>query len=164
MHLSSAHRATLFASLIACSLAGIAQAGDPPAHAAPPPKAATADEPEQAAPPKEFDTYALVILRSGDAPQKPMDRKLLGQHLGHLKKMARLGKLVVAGPLDHQPDPSMRGLALYKTSLEEAKTLAEEDPAVKAGHLKVEVMTWHTEKGALAFPLAQSEAAPSQGK
>jgi hypothetical protein len=30
----------------------------------------------------------------------------------------------------------------------------EQDPAVKAGRLSVEVMTWCREKGALAFPVA----------
>jgi len=36
------------------------------------------------------------------------------------------------------------------------RKLAESDPAVKAGRLMVEVMTWYTQKGALAFPVFDS--------
>jgi len=32
---------------------------------------------------------------------------------------------------------------------------AAEDPAVKAGRLEPVVMTWYTEEGALAFPIAE---------
>ena len=37
-------------------------------------------------------------------------------------------------------------------SLSEARRLAESDPAVRAGRLRVEVMNWYTEKGAICFP------------
>lgn len=154
------------AALFAALVAGVTRAGDAP-PAQPKPKAAAASHaPEESAPPRDFDTYALVILRTGPVSSDadtPENQKLFHQHLGHLKKMARLGKLVVAGPLGNQPDPTMRGIALYKTSLAEARQLAEQDPAVQAGHLKVDVMTWATEKGALAFPLAAAMSAPSKG-
>jgi uncharacterized protein YciI len=70
--------------------------------------------------------------------------------------MAKAGKLLVAGPLDDQPDPRLRGIEIFRVgSLEEAKRLAADDPAVRAGRLEPVVMTWLTEKGALAFPLAE---------
>ena len=70
--------------------------------------------------------------------------------------MAKAGKRLVAGPLDDQPDPRMRGNESFRVgSLEEAKRLAADDPAVKAGRLEPVVMTWFTEKGALAFPGAE---------
>ena len=78
---------------------------------------------------------------------------------GHLKKLAEAGKLLVAGPLDEQPDVTMRGICLYRVgSLDEARKLASDDPMVKAGRLRPEVMTWMTEKGALAFPIADAMA------
>jgi uncharacterized protein YciI len=68
--------------------------------------------------------------------------------------MAREGHMVAAGPFGDQEDERLRGLALYRVgSIEEARRLAEADPAVEAGRLEVEVMTWYTQKGALAFPL-----------
>ncbi len=112
----------------------------------------------------EFESYQLVMLRRpANAPNLPDAEleRLQGLHLAHLRKMAEAGKILVAGPFDNQPDPSLRGMCLYKVgSLDEARQLAEQDPAVKAGRLKVEVMTWWTEKGALAFPLAASLKQP----
>ena len=65
------------------------------------------------------------------------------------------GKMVIAGPFSDQKDDSYRGLCIYNTSVEEARALAEADPAVKAGRLAVEVMTWHVEKGYMTFPKAK---------
>jgi uncharacterized protein YciI len=89
------------------------------------------------------------------AKELPKDerRALLEQHLGHFREMALEGKMVVAGPFGDQDDKTAEGLCLYRTgSVAEARALAEADPAVKAGRLRVEMMTWYTEKGALAFP------------
>jgi uncharacterized protein len=112
--------------------------------------------PPIAEPPAEFDAYELVLLR------RPEDRaeiddmtaeRLQGQHLGHFAAMKRAGHLKVAGPLDDQPDDSWRGICLYQVgSLEEARRLAELDPAVRAGRFTVDVMSWYTAKGALLFP------------
>ena len=113
-------------------------------------------------PPPNLERYSLVILKRplGGGPKVADPEALQRQHLGHLQAMARAGKLVVAGPLDDQPDPRLRGICLYRTSLEEAQRLAEQDPAVKAGRLEVEVLSWWVEKGAMAFPIAEAMAAP----
>jgi hypothetical protein len=53
--------------------------------------------------------------------------------------------VVTNGPVDGQPDPSLLGPAFYRTSSpERARQLAEDDPAVRAGRLTVEIMTWYT--------------------
>jgi len=110
-------------------------------------------------PPIELDAYQLVILERPEHPTEYPEARLeeiQTAHLGHLRELAEAGKLVVAGPLDDQPDPRLRGIELFRVaSLEEAKRLAQDDPAVKAGRLEVVVMTWYTEKGALAFPIAE---------
>jgi len=47
----------------------------------------------------------------------------------------------------------MRGLAFYRTgSLDEARRLAEQDPAVRAGCLVVEAMTWWRRPGTMVRP------------
>ena len=48
----------------------------------------------------------------------------------------------------------MRGIVLLRGDLEEqrARELAEMDPRVKAGQLKVEIRDWYTGAGVLAFP------------
>lgn len=112
-----------------------------------------------AAPPVEFESYQFVILQRPEHPREyPQDKldEIQQAHLAHLRRLAESGKLLVAGPLDDQPDPRMRGLEIFRAgSLEEAKRLAGEDPAVKAGRLEPVVMTWYTEKGAMTFPIAE---------
>src|SRR5215210_461709 len=107
----------------------------------------------------EFESYQLVLLQRPEHPGEYAEDKLEEMqqaHLAHLRHLAEAGKLVVAGPFDNQPDPRLRGLALFRVgSIEEARQLAESDPAVKAGRLEVVVMTWYTEKGAMTFPIAE---------
>ena len=114
--------------------------------------------PSPAVPPPNLEAYQLVILQRPEHPREYAEDKLeeiQQAHLAHIRELARSGKLLVAGPLGDQPDPRMRGIEIFRVgSLEEAKRLAAEDPAVKAGRLEPVVMTWYTEKGALAFPIA----------
>ena len=106
--------------------------------------------------PAEFDRYALVILRrpadASDLPEHELDR-LQEQHLAHLASLRERGLLLAAGPFDDQPDERLRGMCLFRTSLDEARALMEQDPSVRAGRLDFDVLTWLTAKGALAFPL-----------
>ncbi len=105
--------------------------------------------------PEEFETFTLVLLRKGDAwtaESTPETEAIQGDHLAYLGEMWKTGRLVVAGPFDEQDDDSFRGLCLYRASLDEARRLAEADPAVQAGRLRVEAMTWWVGKGQLAFP------------
>jgi uncharacterized protein len=117
------------------------------------------DSPE-ADPPDEFDQYELVLLWS------PVDRaelepeaadRIQRQHLGHLEAMRAAGHLLIAGPLLSQPDPRLRGIGIYRTgSVAAALELASKDPAVRAGQLEVEVMTWLTRRGALVTAAAKT--------
>jgi uncharacterized protein YciI len=113
------------------------------------------DAPRTAEPPDEFDSYQLILLRRPDVVPTFDEAKsdlLQGQHLGHFANMKEQGHLKVAGPLRDQADESMRGICLYQVaSLEEARRLAELDPAVQAGLYVVDTMAWFTAKGALAF-------------
>jgi len=70
------------------------------------------------------------------------------QHLAYMDGLHKQGKLVMAGPfLD---DSDWRGVVVYRVaSLEEAKRLAGEDPAVKAGRLVIDARPWMTLKGIL---------------
>lgn len=110
----------------------------------------------------EMESFQLVLLRRGPAwtPEvTPAVEALQEQHLAHLEAMGRAGKLLVAGPLGDQPDPTLRGVCLYRVgSVDQARALAEQDPAVKAGRLRVEAMTWWVGKGYLAFPRAPAAA------
>jgi uncharacterized protein YciI len=111
--------------------------------------------PPTADPPAEFDVYELVLLRHAEGRAEIDDEtaeQLQGQHLGHFAAMKEAGHMKVAGPLDEQPDDSWRGICLYQVgSIEEARRLAELDPAVRAGRFRIEVMCWYTAKVALRF-------------
>ena len=113
------------------------------------------DAPRIAEPPAEFDTYQLVLLVRPDVlpdhDEATIDL-LHHQHLGHFADMRDAGHLVASGPLSEQPDEHWRGICIYRTgSVEEARRLAELDPAVIAGRFTLEVMTWRTPKGALTW-------------
>jgi uncharacterized protein YciI len=99
-----------------------------------------------AAPAPEMTTYYVVFLIRGD--ESPDHQKLQDGHIAHTRALHEAGKLVIAGPfLDGQ---TIRGICVYKVaSAEEARTLAEGDPAVKSGRLKVEVHPWMVQKGIL---------------
>jgi uncharacterized protein len=114
-----------------------------------------ADSPRLGQPPREFDTYQFILLRWPESrpsiSEEEADR-LQALHLGHLDAMREQGLMVAAGPLSDQNDERLRGICIYRVgSLDRARELAESDPAVVAGRLEIEAMTWSTRKGALHF-------------
>ncbi len=149
--------AVLAALLVAAFAPGQSPGAAPPEPAAP-----------AAVPPArfEFETFQLVLLvRPADRKEIPRAEAeaIQAQHLAHLTRMAESGKMMVAGPFGDQSDPSLRGACLYRVATaEEARALAEADPAVKAGRLRVEVVTWYVGKGYLAFPKALAPGAPTR--
>ena len=103
-------------------------------------------------PPDEVDEYTIVLLYRGLSPPDLDDEEsdlLQRQHLGHLEAMKRAGALLVSGPFRNQPDDALRGLCVYGVGLAEAKSLAEADPAVRRGRLRIVAFNWLTRKGAL---------------
>jgi uncharacterized protein YciI len=112
--------------------------------------------------PPNMESYQLVLLKRGPrwTPEvTPALKELQEQHLAHLSRLGNEGKIVVAGPFSDQKDVSVRGACIYRVgSVDEARALAEQDPAVKAGRLAVEAVTWWVEKGYMAFPKAPPRA------
>src|SRR5437899_11098130 len=94
----------------------------------------------------DLEAFELVLLRRPpDAPRYDEEtlERIQREHLAYHDSLRAAGHVVGNGPVLDQPDESLRGIAFYRTgSLEEARTLAERDPAVVAGRLAVEVMTW----------------------
>jgi uncharacterized protein YciI len=101
----------------------------------------------------------VLLVRPDDTPELSPEEsdRLQEAHLAHLEAMARAGMLVGAGPFRDQPDERLRGLCFYDCGIEEARTLAEQDPAVVAGVLAVEVMTWLTRRGTISFHRATDD-------
>jgi len=88
--------------------------------------------------------YQLVLLRRlANAPPLDPDarQKLQEGHLANIRRLAKEGKLVLAGPcLDDTP---LRGIFVLKTqSLDEAKQWTLTDPAVAANRFAPEFHIW----------------------
>ena len=84
----------------------------------------------------ELESFELVLLRRAaeatEYPEEELDR-IQGEHLAFHARLRAEGVIVTNGPVIDQPDPSLRGLAFYRTgSLERTRQLAEDDPAVRA--------------------------------
>ena len=82
------------------------------------------------------------------------NRLLMKGHLAHFTAQQEAGNLLVCGPFGDHDDPDLRGLSIYRTDVATTRKLAEADPRVAAGHLRVKVMTFYHQKGAIAYPLA----------
>lgn len=101
--------------------------------------------------PAALETYYFGFLVKGDkwTPEStPETQKIQEGHMAHLNASAKTGKLVIAGPIANGGD--IRGILVYHTAtVDEARAIAEQDPAVKAGRLKVDLHPWMVSKGAL---------------
>jgi len=104
----------------------------------------------------DLEAFELVLLRRpaspSDYPDEELDR-IQREHLAFYAGLRASGEVVTNGPVDEQPDPSLRGLGFYRTgSIERSRELAENDPAVRAGRLTVEIMTWYCAPGTMSQP------------
>jgi uncharacterized protein YciI len=89
--------------------------------------------------------YVLVILKSGSntTETKAKTDSLFAGHMANMGKMVEMQKLVVAGPMGKN-DKNYRGIFILNTkSIEEAKQLLENDPAIKAKLLEPELYNWY---------------------
>ena len=110
----------------------------------------------------EMANYQVAFYRRGPAwtpGDTPELEKLQSEHLAHIGKMAESGKLIIAGPFTDNGE--LRGMLIFRIeSLDEAKALAEQDPAVKAGRLVLEWHPWFAAKNITVTPKAETPGKP----
>lgn len=97
-------------------------------------------------------SYVLVILKTGSntTAAKPVVDSLFKGHMANIEKLAKEGKLVVAGPI-HKNEKQYRGIFILNVkTIEEANSLLQTDPAVKGKLLDAELYKWY---GSAALPL-----------
>jgi uncharacterized protein YciI len=85
--------------------------------------------------------YVFCILKTGSNTSATAEEKsnLFKGHMANITRLAKEGKLVVAGPF-MKNDKNYRGLYIFNVStIEEAKTLVATDPAVKENLLEAEL-------------------------
>jgi len=101
----------------------------------------------------EFEHYTVALLVT--CPDEPEwgdgEREALQDaHLAHLADLHEAGHLLAVGPLA-DPDGELRGLLLFRCGVDEARALAEDDPAVRAGAFLLRVLPWSIPAGGLHF-------------
>ena len=92
--------------------------------------------------------YVFMLLVAGENTKQDSLTAVNLQkgHMAHINKMAESGKLVAAGPFEE--GGQYRGLLVFDVDTkEEAIGIEAEDPAVKAGRLKMETFYWWAAKG-----------------
>lgn len=97
--------------------------------------------------------YVMAFLKRG--PNKITDTlkraEIQKAHLQNIMRLADEGKLIVAGPF--LEDTQLRGIFIFNVeTLEEAKTLTESDPAIKAGVLEMELHPWYGSAALIETP------------
>jgi uncharacterized protein YciI len=117
----------------------------------------------------EMHQYYMGFLRRGpawSAEETPEVKRISAGHMAHIEAMAATGKLILAGPFEIEGTPpnAIAGILLFDVeTLEEARAMAADDPAVKAGRFTLEVIPWYGAKG-ITFPgQEQPKPKPSDG-
>lgn len=97
----------------------------------------------------QMTTYVVGFLKKGanwGTGTKEESERIQERHLANLRKMAEAGKLIIAGPFSD--NTGLRGMLIFKvSSIEEARGLAEQDPAVQVGRLALELHPWFAAQG-----------------
>ena len=115
----------------------------------------------------KFDQHTLVLLvRPPDAPELTEEEAaaLQDAHLAFRADLREQGHLIAGGPLLDQDDERLRGISVMSVDSATARELCSADPAVRAGRLAVQVMTWMVPAGNVQFedvpaPRSMAEAA-----
>ena len=89
--------------------------------------------------------YVFCLLKSGTnkTVSKEETKKLFEGHMANINKLAKEGKLVVAGPF-MKNDRNYRGIYIFNVeTVQEAEALVATDPAIQAKLLEAELTPWY---------------------
>ena len=94
--------------------------------------------------PRRFQELSIVRLRVPEtpAPDGPDDDRIQQEHLAYLRGLQDRGLILVNGPVRRADDPRFRGMTIYAVPVDEARRLASQDPAVRAGWFEPHVDGW----------------------
>jgi uncharacterized protein YciI len=99
-----------------------------------------------------MEQYTLVFMNRGEEwnPDSTGSIELMKQHDAFVKKMTEQGKIATAGMILSSNQENLSGIAICSVGTDETLKLTKDDPAVKAGLIKLEIHPWITAKGMLA--------------
>jgi|SRR5687768_4015006 uncharacterized protein len=100
----------------------------------------------------EMKRYWLVLLKRG--PNRTQDSisaaKIQAGHMANINRLAKEGKIIMAGPMGH--DGELRGIFIMNCKdSSEVEQFVNTDTAVITGRLKMEYYPWWSEKGKYIF-------------
>lgn len=75
--------------------------------------------------------YCIVLLKAGSVKDREDMRQIIWEHGRRNFELRAAGKLSIVCPVSDDSD--VRGMGLFNTSLEEAKSIMDGDPGVQAG-------------------------------
>jgi uncharacterized protein YciI len=91
--------------------------------------------------------FQMAILKKGakwNTTEQPQKNSILHQHLRNIVSLLQSGKAIIAGPFGDDTD--LAGIFIFRAaSIEEAKTLVDADPAVKAELITPEMHPWFSQ-------------------
>ena len=106
--------------------------------------------------------YVLVILKTGPkrVPEGEARNAMFAGHFANIERLAKAGKLVVAGPFPEDPD-GWRGLFLFAVDdVEEARQLTAADPVIVNGEMVAEYHRWYGSAAAMLIPEVHEKLSP----
>ncbi len=92
----------------------------------------------------QFQVLTVVRLMTPDPrpPDGPDDDRIQAEHIAYLRGLASRARSRSTGRSGRSTRPSWRGLTVYLVDVDEARALANADPAVQAGWFDVVVDPW----------------------
>ena len=101
--------------------------------------------------------YELALLRRTRQAREFDDattKRIFLEHLEYTMGLVNSGQQLAAGPVRDSPaeEEHICGMGLFRRgSLDKVRELANADPGVRQGLYRVDVMTWQTPAGQIAF-------------
>lgn len=100
----------------------------------------------------EMKRFWLVLLKKGDNRKQDSaaSAKIQAAHMANIEKLAKEGKIIMAGPIGAEND--LRGIFIMDAKdSSEVAALVNTDTAVITGRLKMEYYPWWSAKGKFIF-------------
>jgi uncharacterized protein YciI len=152
--------AVVLALALAGSCAASARTAD--ASVLPPPARDAALATRLGADERGMRSYVLVVLRTGPTrvPDGAAREAMFAGHFANMERLAKAGKLVLAGPFEQDPD-GWRGLFVFAVAdVEEARQLVATDPVVVQGEMVAEYHRWYGSAAVMVVPDTHARIAP----
>lgn len=107
-------------------------------------------------------SYVLVILRTGPKrmPDGAERDAMFAGHFANMDRLAKEGKLALAGPFAKDPD-GWRGLFVFAVpSIGEAKALTATDPVIASGEMVADYHAWYGSAATMLIPELHEKLQP----